>query len=59
MRSSIDLNLKELFTNGQVDYFMKVCFLIYSEAGELYKKKLANFVEKRLKSERTASVCIY
>nr|XP_029152954.1 6-phosphofructo-2-kinase/fructose-2,6-bisphosphatase isoform X2 [Arachis hypogaea] len=27
-----------------------------SEAGELYKKKLANFVGKRLKSERAASV---
>ncbi|URE07696.1 6-phosphofructo-2-kinase [Musa troglodytarum] len=27
-----------------------------SEAGELYSKKLANFVEKRLKSERTASI---
>ncbi|WOL16298.1 6-phosphofructo-2-kinase/fructose-2,6-bisphosphatase-like isoform X2 [Canna indica] len=27
-----------------------------SEAGELYAKKLANFVEKRLKSERTASI---
>ncbi|KAF6170380.1 hypothetical protein GIB67_014310 [Kingdonia uniflora] len=27
-----------------------------SETGELYAKKLANFVEKRLKSERTASI---
>ncbi|MQI72069.1 fructose-2,6-bisphosphatase, partial [Escherichia coli] len=27
-----------------------------SEAGERYKKKLANFVEKRLKSERAASI---
>ncbi|KAK7321366.1 hypothetical protein VNO77_31939 [Canavalia gladiata] len=27
-----------------------------SEAGELYKKKLAKFVEKRLKSERAASI---
>ncbi|KAF7816136.1 6-phosphofructo-2-kinase/fructose-2,6-bisphosphatase isoform X1 [Senna tora] len=27
-----------------------------SEAGELYAKKLANFVEKRLKSERAASI---
>ncbi|KAL4189785.1 hypothetical protein AMTRI_Chr08g208860 [Amborella trichopoda] len=27
-----------------------------SESGELYAKKLANFVEKRLKSERTASI---
>ncbi|KAK3151324.1 hypothetical protein QOZ80_3AG0244430 [Eleusine coracana subsp. coracana] len=27
-----------------------------SEAGELYSRKLASFVEKRLKSERTASV---
>ncbi|XP_073001703.1 6-phosphofructo-2-kinase/fructose-2,6-bisphosphatase-like isoform X2 [Typha latifolia] len=27
-----------------------------SEAGELYAKKLANFVEKRLKIERTASI---
>ncbi|KAI5408617.1 6-phosphofructo-2-kinase/fructose-2,6-bisphosphatase [Lathyrus oleraceus] len=27
-----------------------------SEAGELYSKKLANFVEKRLKSERAASI---
>ncbi|KAI3874774.1 hypothetical protein MKW98_019347 [Papaver atlanticum] len=29
---------------------------VISEAGELYSKKLANFVEKRLKSERTASI---
>ncbi|XP_058110317.1 6-phosphofructo-2-kinase/fructose-2,6-bisphosphatase [Magnolia sinica] len=29
---------------------------VISEAGELYAKKLANFVEKRLKSERTASI---
>ncbi|KAJ8503820.1 hypothetical protein OPV22_004706 [Ensete ventricosum] len=29
---------------------------VLSEAGELYSKKLANFVEKRLKSERTASI---
>ncbi|XP_065029914.1 6-phosphofructo-2-kinase/fructose-2,6-bisphosphatase isoform X1 [Musa acuminata AAA Group] len=29
---------------------------VLSEAGELYAKKLANFVEKRLKSERTASI---
>ncbi|KAJ8431779.1 hypothetical protein Cgig2_026656 [Carnegiea gigantea] len=29
-----------------------------SDAGELYAKKLANFVEKRLKSERAASVSI-
>uniref|UniRef100_A0A1D1ZJR1 6-phosphofructo-2-kinase/fructose-2, 6-bisphosphatase n=1 Tax=Anthurium amnicola TaxID=1678845 RepID=A0A1D1ZJR1_9ARAE len=29
---------------------------VLSEAGELYGKKLANFVEKRLKSERTASI---
>jgi len=27
-----------------------------SDAGELYAKKLANFVEKRLKNERAASV---
>ncbi|XP_078159910.1 6-phosphofructo-2-kinase/fructose-2,6-bisphosphatase-like isoform X1 [Carex rostrata] len=27
-----------------------------SEAGELYSKKLANFIEKRLKSEKTASI---
>ncbi|XP_077239324.1 6-phosphofructo-2-kinase/fructose-2,6-bisphosphatase-like isoform X2 [Tasmannia lanceolata] len=27
-----------------------------SEAGDLYAKKLANFVEKRLKTERTASI---
>ncbi|KAJ6810716.1 6-phosphofructo-2-kinase/fructose-2,6-bisphosphatase-like [Iris pallida] len=27
-----------------------------SESGEIYAKKLANFVEKRLKSERTASI---
>ncbi|RRT63828.1 hypothetical protein B296_00007356 [Ensete ventricosum] len=32
--------------------------VLSSEAGELYAKKLANFVEKRLKSERTASVRI-
>lgn len=29
---------------------------VLSEAGELYAKKLANFVEKRLRSERTASI---
>ncbi|XP_042432043.1 6-phosphofructo-2-kinase/fructose-2,6-bisphosphatase-like [Zingiber officinale] len=29
---------------------------VLSEAGELYAKKLANFVEKRLKSEKTASI---
>ncbi|KAL8150920.1 hypothetical protein V2J09_020728 [Rumex salicifolius] len=29
---------------------------VISDAGELYAKKLANFVEKRLKSERAASV---
>ncbi|XP_010264584.1 PREDICTED: 6-phosphofructo-2-kinase/fructose-2,6-bisphosphatase [Nelumbo nucifera] len=29
---------------------------VLSEAGELYAKKLANFVEKRLKSERAASI---
>eukprot|EP00268_Persea_americana_P005573 TRINITY_DN11889_c0_g3_i2.p1 TRINITY_DN11889_c0_g3~~TRINITY_DN11889_c0_g3_i2.p1 ORF type:complete len:231 (-),score=40.23 TRINITY_DN11889_c0_g3_i2:241-933(-) len=29
---------------------------VLSEAGELYAKKLANFVEKRLKPERTASI---
>ena len=35
-----------------------VSTFLSSEAGELYAKKLANFVEKRLKSERTASVRI-
>ncbi|KAF3333613.1 6-phosphofructo-2-kinase/fructose-2,6-bisphosphatase-like protein [Carex littledalei] len=29
---------------------------VLSDAGELYSKKLANFIEKRLKSEKTASV---
>lgn len=29
---------------------------LHSDAGELYAKKLGNFVEKRLKSERAASV---
>ncbi|KAJ4972336.1 hypothetical protein NE237_005435 [Protea cynaroides] len=29
---------------------------VLSEAGEIYSKKLANFVEKRLKSERAASI---
>ncbi|GAV66585.1 His_Phos_1 domain-containing protein/CBM_20 domain-containing protein/6PF2K domain-containing protein [Cephalotus follicularis] len=29
---------------------------VLSDAGELYAKKLANFVEKRLKSERAASI---
>ncbi|KAJ1691331.1 hypothetical protein LUZ63_015486 [Rhynchospora breviuscula] len=29
---------------------------VLSEAGELYSKKLANFIEKRLKSEKTASI---
>lgn len=32
----------------------KICF--HSDAGEIYAKKLANFVEKRLKSEKAASV---
>lgn len=31
-------------------------FFSDSEAGELYAKKLANFVEKRLKNEKAASV---
>jgi hypothetical protein len=30
--------------------------LICSEVGELYSRKLASFLEKRLKSERTATV---
>lgn len=30
--------------------------MVFSEAGEVYSRKLASFVEKRLKSERTASV---
>jgi 6-phosphofructo-2-kinase / fructose-2,6-biphosphatase 3 len=30
--------------------------MVYSENGELYAKKLANFVEKRLKNEKTATV---
>nr|DAD26279.1 TPA_asm: hypothetical protein HUJ06_027747 [Nelumbo nucifera] len=30
--------------------------VLSSEAGQLYSKKLANFVEKRLKSERAASI---
>lgn len=30
--------------------------MVHSEDGELYSKKLANFIEKRLKSEKTASV---
>ncbi|PPS19879.1 hypothetical protein GOBAR_AA00698 [Gossypium barbadense] len=29
---------------------------VLSDTGEIYMKKLANFVEKRLKSERTASI---
>lgn len=29
---------------------------VLSESGEIYAKKLANFIEKRLKSERTASI---
>lgn len=33
-------------------------FHMCSDSGELYAKKLANFVEKRLKSERAASVSI-
>ncbi|XP_042394678.1 6-phosphofructo-2-kinase/fructose-2,6-bisphosphatase-like isoform X4 [Zingiber officinale] len=35
---------------------LQECFLALSEAGELYSKKLAEFIEKRLKSERTASI---
>ena len=30
--------------------------ILDSDAGEIYPKKLANFIEKRLKSERAASV---
>uniref|UniRef100_A0A453IAU0 Uncharacterized protein n=1 Tax=Aegilops tauschii subsp. strangulata TaxID=200361 RepID=A0A453IAU0_AEGTS len=30
--------------------------MVFSEVGEVYSRKLASFVEKRLKSERTASV---
>ena len=38
-------------------YLRKVASTCYdSDAGEIYAKKLANFVEKRLKSERAASV---
>jgi hypothetical protein len=32
--------------------------MVCSENGEVYSRKLASFVEKRLKSERTASVSI-
>jgi hypothetical protein len=32
--------------------------LICSEVGELYSRKLASFLEKRLKSERTATVSV-
>jgi hypothetical protein len=41
-----------LMTNAVQLVIMYQC----SEAGELYSKKLANFIEKRLKSEKTASV---
>ncbi|XP_042394675.1 6-phosphofructo-2-kinase/fructose-2,6-bisphosphatase-like isoform X2 [Zingiber officinale] len=34
----------------------RILHLPDSEAGELYSKKLAEFIEKRLKSERTASI---
>lgn len=34
----------------------KLIVVLHSDAGELYAKKLGNFVEKRLKSERAASV---
>jgi len=37
---------------------LESCFLCYSDAGELYAKKLANFVEKRMKSGRAACVSI-
>lgn len=33
-------------------------FSLCSDSGELYSKKLANFVEKRLKNERAASVSL-
>lgn len=35
---------------------MKDTDSLYSDKGELYAKKLSNFVEKRLKPERAASV---
>jgi hypothetical protein len=37
--------------------FTIICFC--SDAGEIYAKKLANFVEKRLKSEKAASVSLH
>lgn len=37
----------------------KNALCLNSEAGEVYSKKLANFVGKRLKSERAASVSFW
>jgi len=43
-----------------IDWANKFLFncliMVCSETGELYAKKLANFIEKRLKYEKTATV---
>lgn len=51
--SNIHLTVVTFVTNDVSDK----CYFC-SDAGELYAKKLANFVEKRLKHEKTASVRI-
>jgi len=37
-------------------FLFNCLFMVCSETGELYAKKLANFIEKRLKYEKTATV---
>ncbi|KAF8721408.1 hypothetical protein HU200_023121 [Digitaria exilis] len=45
---------------GRIVFFLHTCELLegekQGEAGQLYSRKLASFVETRLKSERTASI---
>lgn len=69
----IFISLSTLYTHSTLNMFVvldPVFVIIYvfdSATGELYAKKLTNFVEKRLKNERAASVrtlthltiCIY
>lgn len=43
-----------IYHNYDATVYSATC--LYSDRGEVYAKKLANFVEKRLKSERAASV---
>ena len=46
---------RERFLN-ELESLPEIMTCFNSDAGELYAKKLSNFVEKRLKSERAVSV---